>query len=198
MNKPQTYDKFAERYDNAFAPVERWFLSKWREETLSFLPDDSKVLELGAGTGLNFRFYPDGCCGIASEISFKMLEFASGKIGSKSIALTQANAEELPFATDHFEAAFATLVFCSIPNPGKAFSELRRVVKTGGKVILLEHVRPGGLLGYVFDILNLVTAPLIEDHFNRRTARLAEESGLKVVEVKKKAIGIVNLIICEN
>lgn len=194
----QTYDKFAERYDRAFAPAEKWFLSKWREETLSFLPDNSKILEVGAGTGLNFRFYPAACNAAATEISFKMLEFAAGKTLQKKISLAQADAQELPFPAEHFDAAFATLVFCSIPNPGRAFSELRRVVKKGGKIILLEHVRPNGALGYIFDILNLVTVPLIEDHFNRRTAKLAKESGLKLLETKRKALGIVNLIICEN
>ena len=194
----QTYDKFADRYDGSIAPLERWFLSSWRRETLSFLAENSNVLEIGAGTGLNFNFYPERCIGTASEISHKMLEFAAGKIGQRQIDLVQSDAETLPFPSNHFDAAFATLVFCSIPNPQNAFSELRRVVKKGGRIVLLEHVRPDGLLGYVFDALNLLTVPMIEDHFNRQTAKLAEESGLKVVEVRKKAIGIVNLIICEN
>jgi SAM-dependent methyltransferase len=103
----------------------------------------------------------------------------------------------LPFAANTFDAAFATLVFCSIPKPENAFRELRRVVKPNGKIVLLEHVRPNGLLGFAFDFLNILTVALIEDHFNRRTAKIAEDSGLKVLEVKRKAFGIVNLIVCE-
>lgn len=68
----------------------------------------------------------------------------------------------------------------------------------GGKIILLEHVRPKGLLGYAFDLLNIFTVALIDDHFNRNTARLAENAGLKVLEVREKAFGIINLIICET
>ncbi|HEY8562219.1 MAG TPA: methyltransferase domain-containing protein [Pyrinomonadaceae bacterium] len=190
------YDKLAKGYDRALAPFEKRFLSAWREETLSFLPENSKILEIGAGTGANFEFYPPAKRAVASEISLKMLAFARRK--TVEIDLVQASAETLPFAANSFDAAFATLVFCSIPNPEKAFAELRRVVKKGGAVVLLEHVRPPGALGPVFDLLNFLTVALIEDHFNRRTAKIAENSGLKIVEVRRKAIGIVNLIVCEN
>lgn len=190
------YDKFAKGYDKAFAPLEKRFLSKWRAETLSYLPENSKILEIGAGTGANFQFYPVSKCAVASEISLEMLEFARNKAGE--IRLVQAGAEALPFAANSFDAAFATLVFCSIPNPRNAFAELQRIVKQGGKIVLLEHVRPPGLLGLTFDFLNILTVPLIEDHFNRQTAKIAENAGLKILEVKEKARGIVNLIICEN
>ncbi len=195
--RKQHYDDFAKGYDKIFSPLERRFLSNWRKETLSFLQNGAKILEIGAGTGLNFRFYPQDCCGTASEISLKMLEFAKDKIESKSISLIQADAEILPFAENSFDAAFATLVFCSITNPKNAFRELRRVVKPNGKIVLLEHVRPKGLLGYLFDFLNIFTVWLIEDHFNRQTVKIAEREGLKILEVREKAFGIVNLIICE-
>jgi ubiquinone/menaquinone biosynthesis C-methylase UbiE len=190
------YDKFAKGYDRAFAPFEKKFLSKWRAETLSYLPDNSKILEIGAGTGANFQFYPAAECAVASEISIKMLEFARNK--TSEIRLVQATAEVLPFAANSFDAAFATLVFCSIPNPEKAFAELQRIIKPNGKIVLLEHVRPKGLPGFLFDFLNIFTVTLIEDHFNRQTAKIAESAGLKVLEIKQKAFGIVNLIICEN
>ncbi len=189
------YDKFAGNYDKAFAPFEKWFLSTWRKETLTYLPKDARILEIGAGTGANFRFYPKCEYAVASEISFGMLEFAKGK--TNFIKLIQTNAEILPFAENSFDAAFATLVFCSIPNPNRTFTELKRVVKENGKIVLLEHVRPKGLLGYIFDFLSIFTAFLFEDYFNRRTAKIAENSGLKILQVKQKAFGIVNLIVCE-
>ncbi len=197
IEKSHVYDKLAKNYDRALQPLERWFLSQWRQETLSFLSSEVKILEIGAGTGLNFTFYPQNCDGTAGEISFKMIEFAKDKIKGKNISLIQNDAENLPFIENSFDAAFATLVFCSVSNPSNAFRELQRVVRPNGKIILLEHVRPKGLLGYVFDLLNFFTVRLIEDHFNRQTAKLAADSGLKIVEVKAKALGTVNLIICE-
>jgi ubiquinone/menaquinone biosynthesis C-methylase UbiE len=179
-----------------FAPFEKRFLANWRQETLSILPENSKILEIGAGTGANFTFYPLCKHAVASEISFKMLEIARNK--TDKIKLIQSDAETLPFAANSFDAAFATLVLCSIPNPENAFAELQRVVKPNGKIALLEHVRPNGLLGYAFDLLNIFTVALIEDYFNRQTAKLAENTGLKILEVRQKAFGIVNLIVCEN
>lgn len=189
------YDKLAGGYDKALAPFERRFLSAWRKEALSYLPENAKILEIGAGTGLNFRFYPKYRHAVACEISYKMLEAAQEK--TDSIELVQTDAESLPFTENSFDAAFATLVFCSIPYPENAFRELKKVVKPNGKIVLLEHVRPKGLLGFAFDFLNIFTRLLIEDHFNRKTAPLAEKSGLRILEIKEKAFGIVNLIVCE-
>jgi len=189
------YDKFAESYDKIFAPFESCFLNGWREETLSYLPENAVILEIGAGTGANFQFYPACKHAVASEISIKMLEVARGK--TDVVQFVQASAETLPFAENVFDAAFATLVFCSIPNPQNAFRELQRIVKPNGKIILLEHVRPNNTLGYLFDLLNVFTVALIEDYFNRQTAKIAAESGSKVLEVKRKAFGVVNLIVCE-
>ena len=189
------YDKFAESYDKAFAPFERRFLARWREETLSLLPENLRLLEIGAGTGANFQFYPRCKHAVAGEISIEMLKHAEGK--TDFIQLVQSDAQALPFAENVFDAAFATLVFCSIPNPEIAFEELRRVVKPNGKIVLLEHVRPRGLLGFAFDFFNFFTTALIEDCFNRRTAKIAADCGLQVLEVREKAYGIVNLIVCK-
>jgi ubiquinone/menaquinone biosynthesis C-methylase UbiE len=190
------YDKLAKGYDKALAPFEKRFLAEWRRETLSLVPADARLLEIGAGTGANFRFYPPSECAVASEISIKMLEQARRK--TEEVLVVQSNAEALPFAANSFDAAFATLVFCSIPAPEKAFAELQRVVRPGGEIVLLEHVRPAGPLGFLFDFLNIFTVALIEDHFNRRTAELAQDAGLKVTEIRRKAFGVVNLIVCEN
>lgn len=190
------YDYLARFYDAAFSPFEKRFLRRWRAETLSLLPTDGKILEIGCGTGANFELYPSKCYAVSSELSIKMLKLASTKlVGNR---LVQANAETLPFDANSFDAAFATLVFCSIPDPAKAFTELRRVLKPDAKLVLLEHVRPPGGLGYAFDALNVVTTALIEDHFNRETAKIAAGSGFRVVEIRTKAAGAVNLIVCQN
>jgi len=189
------YDKFAKLYDRAFQPFENRFLSRWRAEALGLLPENATILELGAGTGANFEFYPNSRHAVSSEISIKMLEIAKTK--TKSNVLIQADAQSLPFGENVFDAAFATLVFCSILEPEGAFTELMRTVKPGGKVILLEHVRPTGLSGHLFDFLNVLTVAFTGDHFNRQTARIAEIAGLKVLEVREKAFGVVNLIVCE-
>lgn len=193
---PAVYDRFAKFYDNAFAPLERLGLRRMRQEAISLLPENASILEIGCGAGANFEFYPKCRRAVSSELSIRMLDVAKTKLHENH--LIQADAQSLPFGENEFDAAFATLVFCSIPEPEKAFVELRRAVRPGGKVILLEHVRPEGLLGNAFDLLNFATVALIDDHFNRRTAEIARGAGLKVVEVRKKLGGVVNLIECEN
>ena len=164
------YDDTAPRYDAMLRPLERWFLARWRAETLGHLPAEARILEVGAGTGLNFRFYPRGARGVASELSCEMLKMARGKIVPEGISLLQSGAEMLPFKDASFDAALATLVFCSVASPPAAFAELRRVIRPGGMLVLLEHVRPPGVLGPVFDLLNFLTTSLFNDHVNRRTA----------------------------
>ncbi len=193
---PQTYDSLAKYYDGAFALLEKYFLARRRAETLSYLPASSKILEIGAGTGANFRFYPKCEHAVASEISLQMIDIAQEK--TSNIELVQANAEHLPFPANHFDAAFATLVFCTVPSPAIAFAEVIRVLKPGGRFVLFEHVRPDGALGYAFDILNVATSAIVHDHFNRRTAAAVADAGFRVVSVKKMLLGAVNLIVCET
>jgi ubiquinone/menaquinone biosynthesis C-methylase UbiE len=192
----RTYDDIAPHYDKAMRPLERWFLARLRQTIVSYLPEGAHVLELGAGTGLNFVYYPINAEGVATEPSSGMLQLAKQKEKPASLRLIQSSAEQLPFKDNSFDAAFATLVFCSLASPAEAFAELRRVVRSGGTVILLDHVRPNNLLGPVFDLLNLFTVRLFDDHFNRRTAAAAELAGLSVLRVEQSMLGIINLIIC--
>ncbi len=196
--KPPIYDQLADRYDRALQPCERLFLARLRATTLRELPAHSRLLEVGAGTGLNFRYYPAGASGVASELSRQMLRHARRKPERPPhVQLVQNCAEQLPFADASFDAAFATLVFCSVASPPAAFAELRRVVRVGGRVVLLEHVRPDNLLGPAFDVLNFFTARLFADHFNRRTALAATAAGLRLLRVERHLLGIVQLIVCE-
>ena len=190
------YDSVAQYYEGIMRPFERWFLVGLREKTLRQLPAGARLLEIGAGTGLNFIYYPEDARGVASELSVEMLKRANEKERPRGVSLLQNCAEDLPFQDASFDAAFATLVFCSVGSPVKALAEVRRVVRPGGTVVLLEHVRPGGVLGLVFDFLNLFTSTLFDDHINRRTAKNASDAGLEVVKVEQSKLGIINLITC--
>ncbi|HEX8560249.1 MAG TPA: class I SAM-dependent methyltransferase [Pyrinomonadaceae bacterium] len=195
--KAPVYDRVASRYDRWMRPLERAGLGRLRAAALAEVGAAESVLEVGAGTGANFPFYPAGARAACAEPSGEMLLRARGRAERPAgAALVRAFAERLPFADDSFDAAFATLVFCSVASPADGLRELRRVVRAGGRVVLLEHVRPPGALGYAFDALNLLTAPLFEDHFNRRTADEARAAGLLVGRVERHLFGVVQLIVC--
>ncbi len=158
---------------------------------------EARTLEIGCGTGANFKFYDAHAHGAASEISGAMLEKADVRSRPSHVHLAQSAAEDLPFDDDVFDAAFATLVMCSVRSPERVFKELHRVVRPRGRVVLLEHVRPESrILGRCFDALNLLTVSLFEDYFNRRTAHIAQASGLQIERVENYARGIVQIIVC--
>ncbi len=177
-------------------PLQRWFLLSMRAQAIAKLPGGGRLLEIGAGTGLNFEHYPPGLIGVATEPSQAMIDIARRKARPERFYLVQSQAERLPFAGRTFDMALATLVLCSVVSAEEVLTELRRVVKPGGAVILLEHVRPSGLLGLIFDLLNQISVRLFADRFNRRTAETAAAAGLEVLEREKRLLGIINLIVC--
>ena len=191
-----TYDRLASHYDEALRPLGRWFLARLRARTLAAVPENSRTLEVGAGTGLNFPYYPRATSGVASVLSGAMIEIAQEKSRPPGVHLVHSSASALTFPNAFFDAALATLVFCSVASPQKSFAELRRVVRPGGVIALLEHVRPDGLLGFIFDLLSIFTTALFDDHFNRRTADEARRAGLLSLRIERRAFGIIQLIVC--
>ena len=195
------YDRVASYYDRNMRPLERWGLARLRARALAevaaAIGEGGRLLEVGAGTGGNFALYPKGVRAACVEPSREMLLRAASKPERPAGSLlTRAYAERLPFADATFDAAFATLVFCSVGSPAEGLGELRRVVRAGGRVVLLEHVRPAGVLGYLFDALSLLTVALMDDHFNRRTAEEAGRAGLEVLKVERHLRGVMQLIVC--
>jgi phosphatidylethanolamine/phosphatidyl-N-methylethanolamine N-methyltransferase len=191
------YDRLAADYDRAMRPLERLIFAPLRALALAEIAEGAHLIEVGAGTGANFPLYTRNARVAACEPSLEMLKVARGKPRPEGVRLVQARAEQLPFADQTFDAALATLVFCSVASPSAAFAELRRIVRAGGRVVLVEHVRPQGALGVLFDLFNPLTTWLLEDHINRRTAEEARRAGLRVLRTDRRAFGIVQLIVCE-
>lgn len=198
------YDRVAGYYDRWMRPLERAGLTRLRARALANVASaldergvGGRLLEVGAGTGGNFSFYPAGARAACVEPSHEMILRAASKPERPAGSLlVRGFAERLPFADESFDACVATLVFCSVESPSAGMSELRRVVRAGGRVVLLEHVRPKGVLGYVFDALSLLTVAFMDDHFNRRTLDEARRAGFEVLKVENYLFGVVQLIVC--
>ena len=109
------------------------------------------VVEIGAGTGLNFRHYPAGVEVVATEPDPHMLKGArrAARKARATLSLRQAPAEALPLPTGSADTVVSTLVLCSVPDQAAALAEAVRVLKPGGRLLLLEHVRASdpGLAG---------------------------------------------------
>lgn len=148
-------------------PRHRWFaatydfLSKMDEKKTGPLRDfaaggaSGKVLEMGAGTGLNFDHFDWSKVESldATEPDLHMLKRAQAKLEAlpaevqSKVKLTEAPAEALPIADGSIDVAVATLVFCTVADPDKAFAEAWRVLRPGGQLRLVEHVAGQGFSG---------------------------------------------------
>jgi len=145
-----------------------------------------RVLEIGAGNGLNFAFYnPDTVERVeATEPDSVMLGYARQRAAAARVPvnLVQAAVENLPFADESFDSVVVTLVFCSVSDPRRGLSEVRRVLKPGGALLMVEHVRARGAIAaamqdFVTPITRLVAGNC---HWNRNTEKTVIEAGFKI------------------
>jgi ubiquinone/menaquinone biosynthesis C-methylase UbiE len=125
-------------YDISLALAERRGMAARRSELLASAR--GRVLELGAGTGLNLRHYPDGVDLVVSEPDPAMRARLRRRAGS-AVTVVDAGAERLPFPDDSFDTVVSTLVLCTVADPVAALAEVRRVLAPGGRLLLIEHVR---------------------------------------------------------
>jgi ubiquinone/menaquinone biosynthesis C-methylase UbiE len=89
-----------------------------------------------------------------------------------------------------FDAAVATFVFCSVPDPVLGLRELKRVVKSGGSILLLEHTRsPNPMPGAVMDFLNPAVVRMMGANINRRTVENVRLAGLEIEQVEDLGMG---------
>ena len=146
-----------------------------------------RVLEVGCGTGLNLAHYSSRASVVGIEPDEARLALAATRVveSPAAVELFAGSAEALPFLPHSFDAAVATLVFCSIPTPERALAELRRVLVPGGAVRLLEHVRVARpLVGAFQDAVAPLWYRLADGcHPNRDTLGSIRDAGLVVDHV---------------
>jgi len=136
---------FAFGYDRFLARSERAGLSDRRRELLS--EARGATLDLGAGTGLNLPHYPAAVSRLVllepSPFMAAKLQERLGKerVAAGSVEVIEAGGEQLPFGDDEFDTVVLTLVLCTIPDPAAALGEVARVLRPGGTLLFLEHVR---------------------------------------------------------
>ena len=124
-------------YDAMMAVAEATGFASWRRDLVSRAR--GRVLDVGCGTGRNLPLYPAGVRPVALDQRLDLLLTARRR--APGVPLVLASAEALPFAAGSFDAVVSGLVFCSVADPGRGLGEVRRVLRRGGRLHMLEHVR---------------------------------------------------------
>ena len=187
------FDGLAPVYDRGMLPLELLLLRGLRQRVFPRLRGD--VLELGVGTGVNLPLYRPGARVVGCDASKDVLAWSTRRSTQVSVVLTQADVQCLPFADCSFDVVAGSLVFCSVANPARGLAEAKRVLRPGGRLVLLEHTRGNGLGAWLTDVLHPVWHSWSREcHLNRETARAVAQVGFQVQRLEQHVLGIVKVI----
>jgi len=179
---------FAMTYDRSIARVEKAGLAEIRERLLAGATGD--VLEIGGGTGANLPYYGPGVASLTfTEPDRSMLKRLEKKVGAESRAakIVRAPAEELPFADDSFDTVVSTLVLCGVDDQPRSLGEIRRVLRPGGRLIFIEHVRSDDpRLARTQDRMNGLNRFMVGCECNRPTLDSITANGFEIMEVERR------------
>jgi ubiquinone/menaquinone biosynthesis C-methylase UbiE len=162
-------------------------MRNWRRNLVHDLPGE--VLEIGAGSGANFGYYRRAAHVWAIEPDQGRCEAArrAANLAVIPVEVRQAPAEDLPFDDDSFDHVVSSLVFCSVTQPMQALAEIERVLRPGGTLHMLEHVRPwpepaAWIASAVTPVWSRVAGNC---HLDRPTVDLLKQQGWKV-EIRRR------------
>lgn len=176
---------FAAVYDRMLKGSEEAGLHERRG---ALLQDASgRTLEIGAGTGLNMDLYPDTAHPLVlTEPEEPMARRLRERAGSRA-EVVDAGADRLPFDDASFDTVVSTLVLCTVPDQAGALREIRRVLKPGGQLLFLEHVRAEDerLAKWQDRILPIWRFTGRGCHPNRDTAAAMREAGYTIERLDK-------------
>jgi len=189
------YEKEAPKYDRQMRFFERLLFAGGREWACSQAAGE--VLEIAVGTGRNLPQYPEDVGLTGSELSRAMLEIARARARElgRDADLRIADAQALDFPDESFDTVVCTLSLCTIPDDRAAVAEVRRVLRPGGRFLLLEHVRSPLMpvrLGQ--RILEPLLVRFEADHVLREPLDHLRAEGFEIERLERSKLGIVERV----
>jgi ubiquinone/menaquinone biosynthesis C-methylase UbiE len=189
------WDKQASRYDRAMNFWDRHLFGGSRPWACGRAVGE--VLEVAVGTGRNLPFYPPGTRLTGVDWSPAMLAIARGRAADlgREADLRPGDAQALDFSDASFDTVLCALGLCAIPDDRRAVTEMARVLRPGGRLLLVDHVAASAsLLRAVQWLYERITIPLAGEHFRRRPLVYVRELGFEVEEAERFRFGIVERV----
>jgi ubiquinone/menaquinone biosynthesis C-methylase UbiE len=191
----RVWDAFAPRYDKAMGFYERVQFGGGREWACSQAHGD--VLEVAVGTGLNLPFYPAHARLTGMDLSPAMLARARSRAAElgREVDLREGDAQALPFADGSFDTVVCTLSLCAVPDERAALAEMWRVLRPGGRLLLLDHIGSNWWpIWAVQRVLEVFTVRSAGEHQTRRPLPLVQALGFQVEQRRRLKAGTVERV----
>ncbi len=185
----------APRYDKDIAFFERILFGAGREWVCAQAA--GRVLEIAVGTGRNLPFYPSNISLTGIDFSPAMLEIARRRGADLGIdvSLHEGDAQALDFDDESFDTVVITLALCSVPDDRQTVAEAWRVLRPGGRLLLLEHVgSPLVPIRLAQRALDFFTVRFEDDHMVREPLEQLRVAGFVVDRLERSKLGIVERV----
>jgi len=189
------WNQTAPRYDRSIQFLERKLFANGREWVCSRARGD--VLEVGVGSGLNLPHYPADVRLTGVDLSPQMLALARDRARklNREVELREANALDLPFEDATFDTVTSALTLCAIPDDVRGLEEMWRVLRPGGRLVLLDHVGSSWPPIWLFQkAVELVTARTAGEHQTRRPSTVLKRIGFTIDERERSKAGSIELV----
>lgn len=192
------YDRHAADYDRWMAVYDR-LLGDGRRRLCAAAA--GRTLELAIGTGLNLPGYPRAVRLTGLDLSAAMLAVAARRARAlgRPVALVRGDAQALPFPAGRFDTVVATLLLSTVPDDRRAAAEVWRVLRPGGRLLLLDHVRsPVGPVRWAERLLDPLVARLTGVHLRRDPLDYLGATGFALERCARTRWGIVQAVVARK
>jgi SAM-dependent methyltransferase len=193
------WDRPAGVYDRSIAFFERLLLGDARQWLASQAEGDT--LEIGVGTGRNLPYYPPSVRLMGADLSREMLGRARERARElgRRVDLREGDAQNLDLPNEAFDTVVFSLALCSIPDDGAAVCEAKRVLRPGGRLLLLEHVRsPRRAVRAVQRVVGFFTERLQGDYMLREPLDHLRREGFAIEALKHSGLGIIERVVARK
>lgn len=193
------YAEEASTYDRDADRSEKWLLGT-DHRPWACSRAVGRTLEVAIGTGLNLSHYPRGAHLTGVDLTPEMLALArrrSADLGV-SVALTEGDAQALPFADTSFDTVLCTYAMCSVPDERATVLEMRRVLKPGGRLILVDHIRSSVLPLYWLQRLMELAPSRNRDELTRRPREHVEAAGFTIEQSDRLRAGVLERLVARK